>query len=62
MPAAVDKKPAPARPELGKWCEIHQTDWHGLTECRSVKGLVEWCQKKREERHRGGDDKATPEN
>ena len=60
--ATVDKKPAPTRPEPGKWCEIHQTDWHDLTECRSVKGVVERHQKEREERRRGGDDKAAPEN
>ena len=24
--AAIDRKPAPVRPEPGKWCEIHQTD------------------------------------
>ena len=59
---APAKAPAPARPKPGKWCQIHQTEWHDLTECRSVKGLIEWCQQEREEHRRGGNDNAALEN
>ncbi|RLN22149.1 hypothetical protein C2845_PM07G10730 [Panicum miliaceum] len=40
-PGGGFQKPAPAKPGAGKWCEIHRTDRHELTECRLVKGLAE---------------------
>jgi hypothetical protein len=41
------QKPALAKQGTGKWCEIHRTDRHDLTECRLVMGLAENHQKER---------------
>ncbi|RLN21999.1 hypothetical protein C2845_PM07G11630 [Panicum miliaceum] len=44
------QKPAPAKLGDGKWCEIHRTDRHDLTDCRLVKGLAEDHWKERSDR------------
>ncbi|RLN36344.1 retrotransposon protein, putative, unclassified [Panicum miliaceum] len=38
-PGGGFQRPASAKLGAGKWCEIHRTDRHDLTECRLVKGL-----------------------
>jgi hypothetical protein len=40
-PAGGSQKLAPAKQGYDKWCEIHRTDRHDLTECGLVKGLTE---------------------
>lgn len=35
------KKLAPDSQGAKRWCKIHQTNRHDLTECRAVKGLAE---------------------
>ncbi|RLM54333.1 hypothetical protein C2845_PM10G11850 [Panicum miliaceum] len=53
-PLQADHTPlVPVKKGAGKWCEIHRTDRHDLTECRLVKGLAENHQKERGDRRRG---------
>jgi hypothetical protein len=40
-PVVGSQKLAPAKQGADKWCEIHRTYRHDLTECRLVKGLAE---------------------
>jgi hypothetical protein len=54
------QKPTLVKHGAGEWCEIHRIDWHDLTECQLVKGLVENHQKERgNRRHDGCDGGAT---
>jgi hypothetical protein len=57
-PGRGPQKPAPA--VASKWCEIHKTDRHDLTECRFVKGLAENHQKEQGEHRHDGDDENAP--
>nr|ABA99771.1 retrotransposon protein, putative, unclassified [Oryza sativa Japonica Group] len=60
LPASDKKKEAGApsreRP-TGKWCTVHNTPLHDLTDCRAVKSLAErtrkWEEEKRQERREG---------
>ena len=45
-----DRKPAPPRQDGDKWCELHSTDRHDLTECRLVKDLTARGQRGRDDR------------
>jgi hypothetical protein len=54
------QKPALAKQGASKWCAIHMTDWHDLTECWLVKGLVENNQKERGDRRHGDGDGDAP--
>ncbi|RLN08216.1 putative polyprotein [Panicum miliaceum] len=60
-PGGGFQKPAPAKQGTDKWCEIHETDRHDLTECRLVKGLTENHQKERDNRRPDGDSDNAPE-
>jgi hypothetical protein len=53
-PAGGERKPAPPRQDGGKWCELHRTDRHDLTECRLVNDLMANHQRGRDE-HRHDD-------
>ena len=44
------RKPTPLRQDDDKWCEIHSTNRHDLTECRLVKDLAAQRQRGRDDR------------
>ena len=48
-PASGDRKPAPIRRDDDKWCELHSTDRHDLTECWLIKDLTAWRQRGRDD-------------
>jgi hypothetical protein len=59
-PVGGSQKLASAKQGAGKWCEIHRTNQHDLTECRLVKGLVENHQKERGDCCRGDSNGVAP--
>jgi hypothetical protein len=44
----------------GKWCELHRTNYHDLTECRLVKDLAAERRKDRDNRRRDDHDSRGP--
>jgi hypothetical protein len=59
-PVGGSQKLAPAKQGAGKWCQIHRSDRHDLTECQLVKGLVKNQQKEQGDRRRGDGDEDAP--
>jgi hypothetical protein len=51
-PTGGERRPAPACQDGGKWCELHHTDRHDLTECRLIKDLATNHLRGRDERRR----------
>ena len=48
-PTSGDRKPAPLPRDDDKWCELHSTNRHDLTECRLIKDLAAWRQRGRDD-------------